>query len=68
MKRAKGTVPCACGHEHAAHTHYRRGSECALCDCPRWRPNRRPRAARTAPDDGTTSQITGIAQEHTSQV
>ncbi|MBO0808153.1 MAG: hypothetical protein J2P32_07610 [Actinobacteria bacterium] len=25
-----------CGHDRDAHRHYRRGSDCALCDCPRW--------------------------------
>lgn len=40
MKPAKGSVPCVCGHDHAAHQHYRSGSECSLCECPRWRPNR----------------------------
>ncbi|GAA4121676.1 hypothetical protein GCM10022215_26800 [Nocardioides fonticola] len=28
---------CRCGHEHAAHEHYRRGTDCALCDCRRYR-------------------------------
>ena len=29
---------CRCGHFHAAHLHYRSGSECSLCsDCPRYR-------------------------------
>lgn len=23
---------CACGHEREAHEHYRRGTECAICD------------------------------------
>lgn len=23
---------CACGHAREAHEHYRRGSECAICD------------------------------------
>ena len=31
---------CACGHARFPHEHYRRGSDCALCDCPRWRPVR----------------------------
>jgi len=30
---------CRCGHGRSAHRHYRRGSDCALCDCPRWRPH-----------------------------
>jgi hypothetical protein len=25
-----------CGHDRSTHRHYRRGSDCALCDCPRW--------------------------------
>jgi hypothetical protein len=32
------TVLCRCGHELAAHEHYRRGRECALCGCLRWSP------------------------------
>ena len=30
---------CVCGHARQAHLHYRRGSECSLCDggCPRFR-------------------------------
>ena len=27
------TGPCRCGHDTTAHSHYRAGSECALCDC-----------------------------------
>ena len=27
---------CMCGHGEKAHLHYRRGTECALCDCPHW--------------------------------
>ncbi len=27
---------CACGHGKTAHEHYRRGSDCALCDCRRY--------------------------------
>ena len=27
---------CTCGHEKVAHTHYRRGSDCALCTCARF--------------------------------
>ncbi len=32
--------PCRCGHPRAAHSHYRRGSDCALCpagSCKRFR-------------------------------
>lgn len=28
---------CVCGHAQAAHEHYRPGSDCALCDCPKYR-------------------------------
>lgn len=38
MKMSKYSAPCACGHDHTAHGHYRSGSECALCGCPGWRP------------------------------
>ncbi|WP_176491760.1 hypothetical protein [Curtobacterium sp. 'Ferrero'] len=31
---------CVCGHPREAHEHYRRGSDCALCDCPRFRRRR----------------------------
>ncbi|PYY54560.1 hypothetical protein DEJ17_14265 [Curtobacterium sp. MCSS17_011] len=26
-----------CGHQQAAHEHYRPGTDCALCDCPKFR-------------------------------
>jgi hypothetical protein len=29
--------PCACGHGRQAHQHYRRGKDCALCSCTRYR-------------------------------
>lgn len=34
---SKKTVPqasdmCACGHAYDAHEHYRKGTECAICD------------------------------------
>jgi len=28
---------CRCGHGRDAHAHYRKGSDCALCGCRRWR-------------------------------
>ena len=31
------TTTCVCGHQHEAHEHYRPGSDCAFCDCPRFR-------------------------------
>ncbi len=27
---------CRCGHERAAHRHYRAGRDCSRCPCPRW--------------------------------
>ncbi|RFU21316.1 hypothetical protein D0Z06_11060 [Geodermatophilus marinus] len=33
--------PCTCGHARTAHEHYRRGSDCALCTCERYRRDRR---------------------------
>jgi len=40
VKMAGGSVPCTCGHDHAAYRHYRSAGECALCRCPDRRPNR----------------------------
>lgn len=34
------TETCVCGHVQDAHEHYRPGSDCALCDCPRYRRKR----------------------------
>jgi hypothetical protein len=31
---------CLCGHDRKAHDHYRRGSDCALCDCAAWTSSR----------------------------
>ncbi|WP_420368057.1 hypothetical protein [Curtobacterium sp. L1-20] len=31
---------CVCGHVQDAHEHYRPGSDCALCDCPKFRRKR----------------------------
>ncbi|MGY1856588.1 hypothetical protein [Modestobacter sp. SYSU DS0290] len=31
-----GTTCAACGHGKVAHEHYRRGTDCALCDCARY--------------------------------
>ena len=30
-------VACGCGHARPAHEHYRPGSDCAFCDCARYR-------------------------------
>ena len=30
---------CVCGHGQEAHQHYRPGTDCSLCPCPKWRPN-----------------------------
>ena len=34
------TTTCVCGHVQDAHEHYRPGTDCALCDCPKFRRNR----------------------------
>lgn len=31
------TLRCRCGHGRDAHRHYRSGTDCALCDCLKWR-------------------------------
>jgi len=28
---------CVCGHDRQAQRHYRPGSDCGVCSCPRWR-------------------------------
>ena len=28
--------PCTCGHPREAHEHYRRGTDCSACLCPRF--------------------------------
>lgn len=33
-------MTCRCGHERAAHRHYRAGSDCGLCNCHDWSPRR----------------------------
>lgn len=35
--KPKGPQECACGHATAAHEHYRRGTDCALCECARYK-------------------------------
>ena len=36
MTVAPGPVCRTCGHDRRAHEHYRAGTDCALCDCPRF--------------------------------
>ena len=38
---------CSCGHGKQAHAHYRRGSDCALCDCGRFHRSLRARWSRS---------------------
>ena len=39
------TRPCRrCGHGRDAHQHHRSGTDCGLCECPRWRRWRRVRS------------------------
>ena len=35
--RGSGPKECRCGHSERAHEHYRRGTDCALCKCPKFR-------------------------------
>ena len=59
MKAWLRALQCWCGHYRDAHSHYRYGTECALCECQRWAPPRwwrlrslRPgREALTTADD-----------------
>jgi hypothetical protein len=37
---------CRCGHSHDAHQHFRRGADCALCRCRRYREPVRARLTR----------------------
>jgi hypothetical protein len=37
-KRTRRHRLCSCHHGRAAHRHYRPGSDCAVCPCPRWSP------------------------------
>ncbi len=36
VPRPGGAVCSGCGHARQAHQHYRRGTECSLCSCPRY--------------------------------
>lgn len=38
IKRAHRLLLCSCRHTRDDHRHYRAGSDCALCECPRWSP------------------------------
>jgi hypothetical protein len=48
--RGSGPQACRCGHPDRAHEHYRRGTDCALCACPKFKAGAhgRSRAARGA--------------------
>jgi hypothetical protein len=35
--RGSGPKDCRCGHSQGAHEHYRRGTDCALCQCPKFK-------------------------------
>lgn len=36
---------CSCGHDKPVHEHWRSGSDCALCSCPRYRVDKAALAA-----------------------
>jgi len=51
IKRTRRPVLCSCRHSRDAHRHYRPGSDCALCECPRLSPrNPVPRPDGRRPD------------------
>jgi hypothetical protein len=37
-RRPHSQLLCNCHHGRDAHRHYRRGTDCAVCMCPRWSP------------------------------
>ena len=53
LRRDRGPRDCTCGHPHQAHEHYRRGTDCAMCACVRFRagapaaPAPQPRGTRS---------------------
>ena len=47
-RRPRDPKPCRCGHQRQAHEHYRRGTDCALCPCQRFRARR---GRRRGPDE-----------------
>ncbi len=59
---------CRCGHDHEAHEHLRRGTDCSRCDageCTRYRARRwwhgrptPPPQAAAAPEAATTEAVT----------
>jgi hypothetical protein len=42
---SRGPKGCTCGHEANAHEHYRRGTDCAMCSCPKFRAGSSTKAA-----------------------
>jgi hypothetical protein len=37
LSRGSGPKDCRCGHAEHAHEHYRRGTDCALCQCQKFK-------------------------------
>ena len=54
----KDPQECRCGHSPRAHEHYRRGTDCALCECARFKAARSPRQSRPSspPTAGSTDR------------
>jgi hypothetical protein len=46
---------CRCGHVSVAHEHYRRGTDCALCGCGRYKSAQARR--------GLVGYLVGVARE-----
>ena len=49
--RGSGPKGCRCGHAANAHEHYRRGTDCAMCTCPKFRAGTARQGPRRPRDD-----------------
>jgi hypothetical protein len=62
LEDAERLPRCRCGHGKSAHSHYRRGTDCSLCDCPRFRRARRP-STQPAPAFGSDGAIGSVGPD-----
>jgi hypothetical protein len=46
---SRGPQDCRCGHSSLAHEHYRRGNDCALCKCAKFKAASQRRRDTQAP-------------------
>jgi hypothetical protein len=49
---SRGPKGCTCGHAANAHEHYRRGTDCAMCSCPKFRAGSPAKSARRGGGQG----------------